>query len=133
MTTEVQLPNRHATLRVRAAAQGHQRRGRYFRRLDHVAGGHRRLHRRQPPRQGAHGDGRGQRLLVQGAGVRERRRELLRRGGKGRLDLDHGERRGLCRARSALANTGEVVKVTEAVLTYVAVDENRQKRPVPPA
>ena len=26
---------------------------------------------------------------------------------------------------------GEVVKVTEAVLTYVAVDENRQKRPVP--
>ena len=28
---------------------------------------------------------------------------------------------------------GEVVKVTEAVLTYVAVDENRQKRPVPPA
>ncbi len=29
-------------------------------------------------------------------------------------------------------NPGEVVKVTEAVLTYVAVDENRQKRPVPP-
>ena len=28
---------------------------------------------------------------------------------------------------------GEVVKVTEAVLTYVAVDENRKKRPVPPA
>ncbi len=28
-------------------------------------------------------------------------------------------------------NTGEVVKVTEAVLTYVAVDENRKKRPVP--
>lgn len=28
---------------------------------------------------------------------------------------------------------GEVVKVTEAILTYVAVDENRQKRPVPPA
>jgi len=28
-------------------------------------------------------------------------------------------------------NPGEVVKVTEAVLTYVAVDENRQKRPVP--
>jgi acyl-CoA thioesterase YciA len=27
---------------------------------------------------------------------------------------------------------GEVVKVTEAVLTYVAVDEERQKRPVPP-
>ena len=27
---------------------------------------------------------------------------------------------------------GEVVKVTEAVLTYVAVDENRKKRPVPP-
>jgi len=27
---------------------------------------------------------------------------------------------------------GEVVKVTEAVLTYVAVDENRQKRSVPP-
>ena len=26
---------------------------------------------------------------------------------------------------------GEVVKVTEAVLTYVAVDENRNKRPVP--
>mgnify|MGYP001558404002 FL=1 len=26
---------------------------------------------------------------------------------------------------------GEVVKVTEAVLTYVAIDENRQKRPVP--
>ncbi|HYA36833.1 MAG TPA: acyl-CoA thioesterase [Candidatus Methylomirabilis sp.] len=26
---------------------------------------------------------------------------------------------------------GEVVKVTEAVLTYVAVDENRKKRPVP--
>ncbi len=30
-------------------------------------------------------------------------------------------------------NPGEVVKVTEAVLTYVAVDENRQKRPVPQA
>lgn len=30
------------------------------------------------------------------------------------------------------ANPGEVVKITEAVLTYVAVDENRQKRPVPP-
>ena len=30
-------------------------------------------------------------------------------------------------------NPGEVVKVTEAVLTYVAVDENRQKRTVPPA
>jgi len=29
-------------------------------------------------------------------------------------------------------NPGEVVKVTEAVLTYVAVDENRIKRPVPP-
>jgi acyl-CoA thioesterase YciA len=28
--------------------------------------------------------------------------------------------------------SGEVVKVTEAVLTYVAVDENRIKRPVPP-
>ncbi len=27
---------------------------------------------------------------------------------------------------------GEVVKVTEAVLTYVAIDENRQKRSVPP-
>jgi acyl-CoA thioesterase YciA len=27
---------------------------------------------------------------------------------------------------------GEVVKVTEAVLTYVAVDENRKKRPLPP-
>lgn len=27
---------------------------------------------------------------------------------------------------------GEVVKVTEAVLTYVAVDDKRQKRPVPP-
>ncbi len=27
---------------------------------------------------------------------------------------------------------GDVVKVTEAVLTYVAIDENRQKRPVPP-
>ena len=29
-------------------------------------------------------------------------------------------------------NPGEVVKVTEAVLTYVAVDENRLKRAVPP-
>jgi acyl-CoA thioesterase YciA len=29
-------------------------------------------------------------------------------------------------------NPGEIVKVTEAVLTYVAVDEKRQKRPVPP-
>ncbi|MDH5512626.1 MAG: acyl-CoA thioesterase [Gammaproteobacteria bacterium] len=29
-------------------------------------------------------------------------------------------------------NPGEVVKVTEAELTYVAVDENRKKRPVPP-
>jgi acyl-CoA thioesterase YciA len=29
-------------------------------------------------------------------------------------------------------NPGEVVKVTEAALTYVAVDENRNKRPVPP-
>lgn len=28
---------------------------------------------------------------------------------------------------------GAVEKVTEAVLTYVAVDENRNKRPVPPA
>lgn len=27
---------------------------------------------------------------------------------------------------------GEVVKVTEAILTYVAVDESRKKRPVPP-
>ncbi|MBI3571669.1 MAG: acyl-CoA thioesterase [Gammaproteobacteria bacterium] len=27
---------------------------------------------------------------------------------------------------------GEVVKVTEAILTYVAIDENRRKRPVPP-
>ena len=27
---------------------------------------------------------------------------------------------------------GEIVKVTEAVLTYVAVDENRNKRPLPP-
>lgn len=27
---------------------------------------------------------------------------------------------------------GEVVKVTEAVLTYVAVDETRKKRPIPP-
>mgnify|MGYP001570940126 FL=1 len=35
--------------------------------------------------------------------------------------------------QSALTDAGEVVKVTEAVLTYVAVDENRQKRPVPPA
>ncbi|MBI3570540.1 MAG: acyl-CoA thioesterase [Gammaproteobacteria bacterium] len=29
-------------------------------------------------------------------------------------------------------NPGEVMKITEAVLTYVAVDENRNKRPVPP-
>lgn len=29
-------------------------------------------------------------------------------------------------------NPGEVVKVTEAALTYVAVDANRNKRPVPP-
>lgn len=29
-------------------------------------------------------------------------------------------------------NPGEVVKVTEAVLTYVAVDADRKKRPVPP-
>ena len=29
-------------------------------------------------------------------------------------------------------NPGAVVKVTEAVLTYMAVDENRKKRPVPP-
>ena len=29
-------------------------------------------------------------------------------------------------------NPGEIVKVTEAVLTYVAVDENRKKRPLPP-
>jgi hypothetical protein len=34
----------------------------------------------------------------------------------------------LCRAWFALAKPGEVVKVTEAVLTYVAVDEKRQKR-----
>lgn len=27
---------------------------------------------------------------------------------------------------------GEAVKVTEAVLTYVAIDEQRRKRPVPP-
>ena len=30
------------------------------------------------------------------------------------------------------ATPGDVAKVTEAVLTFVAVDENRQKRPVPP-
>ncbi len=29
-------------------------------------------------------------------------------------------------------NPGECVKVTEATLTYVAIDKNRQKRPVPP-
>lgn len=29
-------------------------------------------------------------------------------------------------------NPGECAKVTEATLTYVAIDENRQKRPVPP-
>jgi acyl-CoA thioesterase YciA len=29
-------------------------------------------------------------------------------------------------------NPGEIVKVTEAVLTYVAVDADRKKRPVPP-
>ncbi len=29
-------------------------------------------------------------------------------------------------------NPGEYVKVTEATLTYVAIDDNRQKRPVPP-
>lgn len=28
-------------------------------------------------------------------------------------------------------NPGECVKVTEATLTYVAIDKNRQKRPVP--
>jgi acyl-CoA thioesterase YciA len=29
-------------------------------------------------------------------------------------------------------NPGEIVLVTDAVLTYVAIDGNRQKRPVPP-
>jgi len=43
------------------------------------------------------------------------------------VDVEVYAERGL---RSA--NPGEVVKVTEAVLTYVAVDEKRQKRPVPP-
>lgn len=43
------------------------------------------------------------------------------------VDVEVYAERGL---RSA--NPGEVVKVTEAVLTYVAVDENRQKRSVPP-
>jgi acyl-CoA hydrolase len=33
--------------------------------------------------------------------------------------------------QSAPNDAGEVVKVTEAGLTYVAVDENRNKRPVP--
>ena len=43
------------------------------------------------------------------------------------VDVEVYAERGL---RSA--NPGEVVKVTEAVLTYVAVDDNRQKRSVPP-
>lgn len=43
------------------------------------------------------------------------------------VDVEVYAERGL---RSA--NSGEVVKVTEAVLTYVAVDANRNKRPVPP-
>ncbi|MHB8534868.1 MAG: acyl-CoA thioesterase [Sulfuricaulis sp.] len=42
------------------------------------------------------------------------------------VDVEVYAERGL---RSA--KPGEVVKVTEAVLTYVAVDENRKKRPVP--
>ena len=33
--------------------------------------------------------------------------------------------------QSAPNDAGEVVKVMEAVLTYVPVDENRNKRPVP--
>ncbi|MHB8623180.1 MAG: acyl-CoA thioesterase [Sulfuricaulis sp.] len=44
------------------------------------------------------------------------------------VDVEVYAERGL-----RFTNPGEVVKVTEAVLTYVAVDENRQKRPVPPA
>ncbi len=43
------------------------------------------------------------------------------------VDVEVYAERGLRSARP-----GEVVKVTEAVLTYVAVDENRKKRPVPP-
>src|SRR3989344_3912901 len=43
------------------------------------------------------------------------------------VDVEVYDERGL---RSP--KPGEVVKVTEAVLTYVAVDEKRQKRPVPP-
>jgi acyl-CoA thioesterase YciA len=43
------------------------------------------------------------------------------------VDVEVYAERGL---RSA--KPGEAVKVTEAVLTYVAVDENRKKRPLPP-
>lgn len=43
------------------------------------------------------------------------------------VDVEVYAERGL---RSA--DPGEIVKVTEAVLTYVAVDADRKKRPVPP-
>jgi acyl-CoA thioesterase YciA len=74
-------------------------------------------------------DGGGGRHGLSRAGVYRRRGELLRRGCPHRTYLDDGPHRGM----AASPASDEVRKVTEAVFTYVAIDENRRPRPLPPA
>jgi len=53
---------------------------------------------------------------------------LLRRPGESRQHFDHGQGRGFRRAHAGFA---VVVKVTEATLTYVAIDRSGRPRAVP--
>ena len=101
---------------------------RHFRRLDHGAGGSCRQHPGGAPGQGPGRHRGGQFLRVQAADVRRRRGQLLRQdreGGDGR------RLRSTSRSmRSAIRPSRPVVKVTEATLTYVAVDDDRRPRVV---
>ena len=95
MTDLLQLPQKHLRAARHAATVGRECPRRRVRRLDHGAGGYRRLDSGEPPRQWTGGDHRGQFVRVQAAGVRRRSAELLRGYRQDGQYVGHGVGRGL--------------------------------------
>ncbi len=85
----------------RAHAGGRELPRRHLRRLDHVAGRHRRLHARFAPRARPARDRGGELVRVQATGADRRSRELLCAHHARRAHVDHRRRRGVRAAQSA--------------------------------
>ena len=82
-------------------------------------------------RRGPHGHGGGERVHLQAAGAGGRHPVVLSAAHPHRPDLDHGDRSRSM--PSASGSQGRYVKVTEATLTYVAIDDAGKPRAVPTA